>query len=91
MAECKHDIEVSSCHFCTPRVRDAERRLENHGRWGPVFAAAYDGECSACPAEITAGDMIRADGEGGWLCAECSAEAITYIPRPPTREDLENW
>ena len=35
------------------------------------FPARYDGECDGCGAEFEAGDEIRSDGEGGWLCEDC--------------------
>jgi hypothetical protein len=40
---------------------------------GPAFEATYGGACShyECMTEsFEEGDMIRADGEGGWECAE---------------------
>lgn len=36
-----------------------------------LFTAAYDSDGS-CGHDIAEGDTIRADGEGGFLCAECS-------------------
>lgn len=36
----------------------------------PVFDAQYAGECSDCGEFFAAGDPIRADGLGGWECAE---------------------
>lgn len=38
---------------------------------GPWFEAGYEGDCSGCFAEIAIGDIIRADGEGGWQRQEC--------------------
>jgi hypothetical protein len=39
---------------------------------GPWFLAAYStGECAECSEPISEGDEIRADGDGGWLCAGC--------------------
>lgn len=38
--------------------------------YGPWFPASYSGECSGCGWSFESGEMIRADGEGGWL-AEC--------------------
>lgn len=38
---------------------------------GPPFRAGYDGECSNCGWEIEAGDMIRADGHGGYEHTDC--------------------
>ena len=42
--------------------------------YGPWFAATYDGECDGCGADTAAGDRIRSDGEGGWLCDDCGGE-----------------
>lgn len=44
---------------------------------GPVIQAGFDSECSSfgCPVgAIWEGDDIRADGEGGWIHAECAEE-----------------
>lgn len=40
---------------------------------GPWFPANYDGECSGpmCGVQFFQGDMIRADGEGGWEGRDC--------------------
>ena len=38
---------------------------------GPWFAASYDGECATCDGAIWRGDLIRADGQGGYECLEC--------------------
>ena len=38
------------------------------------FPARYDGDCDACGYPFDAGDMIRSDGEGGWLCEDCGLE-----------------
>lgn len=40
---------------------------------GPAFNANYGGECShyeCIEGRFEEGDLIRADGEGGWECAE---------------------
>lgn len=42
---------------------------------GPWFTAMHESDCAGCGGEIMAGDEIRADGEGGWLCTECGSEA----------------
>ena len=42
---------------------------------GPWFEARYDGGCGGCDGEIPEGDRIRADGEGGYLCETCGADA----------------
>ena len=42
---------------------------------GPVFRAGYDSECASATCylggDIEEGDDIRADGEGGFVHAEC--------------------
>lgn len=40
---------------------------------GPWFFAAFPGECSGylCGMFFNEGDLIRADGEGGWEAKEC--------------------
>lgn len=41
---------------------------------GPWFPASYEGQCSRCFAEIGIGDIIRADGEGGWERQGCCGD-----------------
>ncbi len=45
-------------------------------RLGTEFYAGYDSECSAADcifgADIEEGDLIQADGEGGWVHQECA-------------------
>lgn len=48
-------------------------------KFGPEFAASYDGECSSnfCDdPEFEEGERIRADGQGGWICADCADSII---------------
>jgi hypothetical protein len=40
---------------------------------GPWFPAGYDGHCGCCGDSFDEGDLIRSDGEGGWL-AECCGD-----------------
>ncbi len=40
----------------------------------PWIVAAYHGACAGCGEDIAPDDMIRADGEGGWLCEPCGQE-----------------
>lgn len=48
---------------------------------GPWFGAQYDGHCDGCGNSIEEGDMIRADGEGGWECeAWCGQD--DELPEP---------
>lgn len=41
---------------------------------GPWFTASYPGDCDECGGEFEAGDMIRADGDGGYLCEDCGED-----------------
>lgn len=52
---------------------------------GPWVRAGFDSECDGpCGTDISEGDEIRADGEGGWLCENCGRDENTT-----TREVLE--
>lgn len=44
---------------------------EQLGEKGPWFGAMYDGKCSSCEDDISEGDRIRADGQGGYECEDC--------------------
>lgn len=50
---------------------DNDQPDDGPGRW---FEAGYEGECSGCFAEIGIGDIIRADGDGGWERQECCGD-----------------
>jgi hypothetical protein len=39
---------------------------------GPWFEAAYEGTCSALADPIEPGDIIRADGNGGYEHEDCA-------------------
>jgi hypothetical protein len=71
VAECKHLIEEATCGVCLPRPVGG---VTFPARLGPPVAARFAGECGACDQKIEPGDVIRADGEGGWLCRECAGE-----------------
>lgn len=47
----------------TYAVPEAERPAK-----GPWFGAQYAGDCDTCGSPFDEGDMIRADGDGGWEC-----------------------
>lgn len=58
---------------------------------GPWFGALYDGRCSSCEDRIREGDRIRADGEGGYECADCGGhpwaqdeELAQHVKTPDT-------
>lgn len=46
---------------------------DDHGP-GPWFPAAYPGGCETCGQAFHPGEMIRADGSGGWEAKECCGE-----------------
>lgn len=66
---CIHDLPPGACSTCTGRGEEipAEAKPE----YAPWFAARFEGWCSECGQPIDAGDQIRADGLGGYLCHEC--------------------
>ena len=72
MAQCMHLISpAESCIDCNP-VPAA--RIPVPELWGPWFTAGYDSSCAGCGDGILAGDKIRADGQGGYLCESCGQE-----------------
>jgi len=67
---CKHEMLPGQCAECGPAAKPVLITLE----LGPWFAARYtSGQCSQCGKKIYEGHEIRADGEGGYLCATCGA------------------
>lgn len=77
-AELPHD--AGSAPFADPEPAESEP--------GPAFSAAYESEGS-CGHSIQEGDTIRADGEGGYLCADC-AEHGAQPDRPQHIHDDGN-
>jgi hypothetical protein len=67
----KTDLLRSQCGHCTGREGKPEASELDPRSFGPWFAARYDGECGNCGCEFQAGDSIRSDGAGGWLCGGC--------------------
>ena len=41
---------------------------------GPWFAAAFESDCDACGCRVFEGDLIRADGDGGYEGQECCGD-----------------
>jgi hypothetical protein len=64
----KHDL--TGCADCNPRPRV----VHPHGNagLGPWVMARYSGICSGCGGHMAQNDLIRSDGEGGWLGECCS-------------------
>lgn len=70
MTECAlTELPVEMCAHC----RGDRLPTDDRPELGPPFPARYDGECSGCGDDFAAGDTIRADGQGGWLCETCGA------------------
>ena len=83
------DAVTPSYRFCSPSIQVTSivrkstvipfARLEQYHSvvtsvLGPWFLAAYHGSCAGCGDGIEPDDEIRADGEGGYLCADCGEE-----------------
>ena len=85
---CKHDIDVSvsRCGSCTPPAQDPDAPPRLPGMTGPWFPARHPGHCDQCDEGIAEGDLIRADGEGGWQCESCAPE-----PAPPPGKRPALW
>lgn len=69
--ECAHcrklpDAEVDDDPFDDPAP---PRRAGQAASW---FRAAYPGACSSCGDGFDEGDVIRADGEGGYEMRDCT-------------------
>lgn len=41
---------------------------------GPWFTTDKDVECDGCGVNISPGDPLRADGEGGYMCMDCGKD-----------------
>jgi hypothetical protein len=69
MAEpCIHDLDPATCGVCN----GAEKRVKaERPPRGPWFVAQFPGTCGTCSERIKPGEMIRADGDGAYLCEDC--------------------
>jgi len=66
---CRHDLLPASCADCTGRGGTPPPDPSRYGVW---FQARLPGPCAGpCEGRIEPGDMIRADGDGGYLCHRC--------------------
>lgn len=66
------ELFVDQCAHCRG-VPPPETLELNPYTFGPWFPARYDGECTECGVDFAAGDEIRSDGFGGWLCGDCGS------------------
>jgi len=48
--------------------------------FGPWLEAAHEGFCPGCGDGIVPGDLIRANGRGGWICRDCGLAEAPYRP-----------
>ena len=69
---CIHEMVPGTCSVCTGR---GEPVPEEHDKTalGSPFAARYPGRCAWGDERIQEGDMIRRDGDNGYICGRCSA------------------
>lgn len=65
---CPHDLLRAQCALCTPQRRGTPAWDDID--FGPWFSARFESECDECGGPIQAGDDIRSDGAGEWLCAQ---------------------
>jgi len=74
---CIHDLDPAWCAVCNGADKRAQAESGEYGHGdgpdarGPWFAARYPGHCGGCLERVEPGDMIRADGDGGYLCLDC--------------------
>lgn len=55
----------------SPFLSAREAELAAYGPWIPARVQA---DCDGCGHVIMVGDSIRADGDGGHMCADCGEE-----------------
>jgi hypothetical protein len=44
------------------------------------FTSRYDGDCSNCFRHFDSGDLIRSDGDGGWMAQDCCGDEDDQAP-----------
>lgn len=69
---CKHDLPPGTCSVCTGRGEEVPEEHDK-SRLGAPFAARYPGQCAWCDERIEEGDIIRRDGDSGYVCAGCAS------------------
>lgn len=66
------DLPLEQCAHGRPAARSRDTMIiANEGQHGRWIDAKFHGTCSGCGDHISPGERIRADGEGGWECADC--------------------
>lgn len=61
-------VEPQTVPRTAPAAAAKQREL------GPWFPCGHGGRCAGCYGRFEGGDLIRADGEGGWLAECCGKE-----------------
>ena len=64
--ECKHELPIGQCAWCTPKIPPATDNLftDPDDGVGPVFVAGFESRCPGCAGMIEPGDDARMiDGE----------------------------
>lgn len=71
--ECVHGMLPAWCADCRHLPDPGMEDRVNRGRHftGPWIPALYPGKCSRCRERFGVDGRIRADGEGGWIAADC--------------------
>lgn len=73
LTEGDRDLEAAAAFLASPGAPAADREPYGDG-YGPEFTASYDGECGECFEPLYEGDLIRADGDGGYVHSECAGD-----------------
>lgn len=68
------ELLVEQCAHCRPPAPAADPFDEPTPKLGSSFEARYPGQCSDCGDRFDAGDEIRSDLSGGYICADCAED-----------------
>lgn len=66
------DLLRLSCSHCTGRGEELPEECDK-SRLGTPFAARYPGRCAWGDERIEEGDIIRRDGDSGYVCERCAS------------------
>lgn len=96
------DCGTDFCHKLSdpaPTVEAPDAEESSMSKMGPWFEAKYEGPCGDCGTLIEYGDMIRASGEGDYLCTDCGDEndpvnddaGPGFVAGPPAPAEVSHW
>lgn len=72
MAECKHEIEETTCGICKPRKGAIDEPVEwSTGEIGRTFEARYRGHCGVCGRFFGSGAIIATHPGLGYIGPCC--------------------